>query len=209
MEGKYICLMGTMGCGKTTVSKLLSQELKITLLEEKFADNPFLPMFYRDMERWAFDSQMFFLTEKIGQIKEAEKMLAQKSVIQDTPIQQDVYGYAKAQMVMGNMSADEWKLYLKVFELVEENLAKPDLVIYLDASIETLLSRIKGRDRDFEAKIDESYVRLLDEVNKTWLLNNNRIKVLTVDTNNLDLIGNEKDKLKLIEIVKNELGLRK
>lgn len=207
MEGKYISLMGTMGCGKTTVSKLLSESLGVVLLEENFADNPFLPKFYKDMERWAFDSQMFFLTEKIGQIKEAERMLTQKSVIQDTPIQQDVYGYAKAQMVMGNMSADEWSLYLKVFELVEENLAKPDLIVYLDASIETLLSRIRGRDREFEAQIDESYVRLLDEVNKTWLMNNNRIRVLSVDTNDLDFVNNKNDQLKLVDLVKKELSL--
>ena len=205
MEGKYICVMGTLGCGKTTVSRLLAGELELTLLEEKFAENPFLPRFYKDMERWAFDSQMFFLTEKIGQVKEAERLLVEVSVLQDTPIQQDVYGYAKAQMIMGNMSADEWKLYLRVFEMVEEKLPKPDLVVYLEASIATLMERIRGRDRKFEEGIDESYLRLLDEVNKTWLMNNNRIEVMKVDTNGLDLVGKAADKKKLVGQVKERL----
>ncbi len=205
MEGKYICVMGTLGCGKTTVSRLLAAELELTLLEEKFAENPFLPRFYKDMERWAFDSQMFFLTEKIGQVKEAERLLVEVSVLQDTPIQQDVYGYAKAQMIMGNMSADEWKLYLRVFEMVEEKLPKPDLVVYLEASIATLMERIRGRDRKFEEGIDESYLRLLDEVNKTWLMNNNRIEVMKVDTNGLDLVGKAADKKKLVGQVKERL----
>jgi len=197
--------MGTLGCGKTTVSRLLAAELELTLLEEKFAENPFLPRFYKDMERWAFDSQMFFLTEKIGQVKEAERLLVEVSVLQDTPIQQDVYGYAKAQMIMGNMSADEWKLYLRVFEMVEEKLPKPDLVVYLEASIATLMERIRGRDRKFEEGIDESYLRLLDEVNKTWLMNNNRIEVMKVDTNGLDLVGKAADKKKLVGQVKERL----
>jgi len=205
MEGKYLCVMGTLGCGKTTVSRLLAGELELTLLEEKFAENPFLPRFYKDMERWAFDSQMFFLTEKIGQVKEAERLLVEVSVLQDTPIQQDVYGYAKAQMIMGNMSADEWKLYLRVFEMVEEKLPKPDLVVYLEASIATLMERIRGRDRKFEEGIDESYLRLLDEVNKTWLMNNNRIEVMKVDTNGLDLVGKAADKKKLVGQVKERL----
>ena len=205
MEGKYLCVMGTLGCGKTTVSRLLAAELELTLLEEKFAENPFLPRFYKDMERWAFDSQMFFLTEKIGQVKEAERLLVEVSVLQDTPIQQDVYGYAKAQMIMGNMSADEWKLYLRVFEMVEEKLPKPDLVVYLEASIATLMERIRGRDRKFEEGIDESYLRLLDEVNKTWLMNNNRIEVMKVDTNGLDLVGKAADKKKLVGQVKERL----
>src|SRR3990167_2033724 len=205
MEGKYLCVMGTLGCGKTTVSRLLAGELELTLLEEKFAENPFLPRFYKDMERWAFDSQMFFLTEKIGQVKEAERLLVEVSVLQDTPIQQDVYGYAKAQMIMGNMSADEWKLYLRVFEMEEEKLPKPDLVVYLEASIATLMERIRGRDRKFEEGIDESYLRLLDEVNKTWLMNNNRIEVMKVDTNGLDLVGKAADKKKLVGQVKERL----
>ena len=205
MEGKYLCVMGTLGCGKTTVSRLLAGELELTLLEEKFAENPFLPRFYKDMERWAFDREMFFLTEKIGQVKEAERLLVEVSVLQDTPIQQDVYGYAKAQMIMGNMSADEWKLYLRVFEMVEEKLPKPDLVVYLEASIATLMERIRGRDRKFEEGIDESYLRLLDEVNKTWLMNNNRIEVMKVDTNGLDLVGKAADKKKLVGQVKERL----
>ena len=157
------------------------------------------------MKRWAFHSQTFFLMEKITQMMETSKHLEKHSIIQDTPIQQDVYGYAKAQMIMGNMSADEWKLYLRVFEMVEEKLPKPDLVVYLEASIATLMERIRGRDRKFEEGIDESYLRLLDEVNKTWLMNNNRIEVMKVDTNGLDLVGKAADKKKLVGQVKERL----
>ena len=103
--------MGTMASGKTTVAKLLAKELKYKLIEENFGENKFLPRFYKDMKRWAFHSQTFFLMEKVTQMIETGKLLAKKNVIQDTPIQQDAFSYAKAQNVLGNIDDAEWKLY--------------------------------------------------------------------------------------------------
>jgi len=99
----YISIMGTMGSGKTTAARLIADRLSFLLLEENFGENAFLPRFYKDMNKWAFHSQTFFLMEKITQTLETPKLLEKTSVVQDTPIEQDVFSYAKAQHVLGHM----------------------------------------------------------------------------------------------------------
>src|SRR3989344_8456563 len=99
----YISVMGTLGSGKTTVAGLIARKFNFHLLEENFGDNAFLPRFYTDMKRWAFHSQTFFLMEKTNQMLETRTLLTKKSIVQDTPIQQDVFSYAKAQHILGNI----------------------------------------------------------------------------------------------------------
>src|SRR5438876_5706677 len=130
----YISVMGTMGSGKTTATKLLAKELRFHLLEENFGDNAFLPRFYGDMKRWAFHSQTFYLTEKINQMLETTTLLTKYSVVQDTPITQDAFSYAKAQHVLGNIDDAEWHLYQKIYKSFEPYFPKPDFIIYLHAS---------------------------------------------------------------------------
>ena len=120
-----------MGSGKTTVARLLAKEFKFQLLEENFGENAFLPRFYQDMKRWAFHSQTFFLMEKINQMLATPKLLEKHSVVQDTPIQQDAFSYAKAQHVLGNIDDAEWKLYQKIYYSFEPYFPKPNLIVYL------------------------------------------------------------------------------
>src|SRR3990167_8714570 len=115
----YLSVMGTMGSGKTTVARLIAKELTFHLIEENFGENAFLPRFYHDMKRWAFHSQTFFLMEKITQMLETPKLLQKYSVVQDTPIQQDAFSYAKAQHVLGNIDDAEWRLYQKIYRSFE------------------------------------------------------------------------------------------
>lgn len=197
--------MGTIGAGKTTVSKLLARELDFRLLEEHFGENAFLPRFYQDMKRWAFHSQMFFLMEKIKQMLETVNIIKNHSVVQDTPIQQDALSYAKAQYIQGNMDDAEWWLYLKVYKSFEPFLPTPDLIIYLEASSDSLLSRIKKRGRGYEQQIPANYLELLDMLNHRWLRENKTIPTLVVQTDHLDIVHTKKAKETLVSYVKDAL----
>lgn len=187
--------MGTMGSGKTTAARLLSQELKITLLEENFGENAFLPRFYQDMNRWAFHSQTFYLMEKVTQMLQTVKILEKKSVIQDTPIVQDVYSYAKAQHVLGHIDDAEWRLYLKIYKSFLDKIPEPDLIIYLETTPDVVMERIESRGRAFERKIPLSYVELLDMLNHKWLSENHAIKVIKSDAIKLNLARSHKDRI--------------
>lgn len=195
--------MGTMGSGKTTAAKLLSRELNFHLLEENFGDNAFLPRFYSDMKRWAFHSQTFYLMEKISQLLETPKLLLKQSVIQDTPIQQDVFSYAKAQNELGNIDDAEWKLYMKIYRSFEPYFPKQDLVVYLHTSVPVVMERIKKRGREYEQAIPLSYIELLDMLNQKWFSENKSIPVLTIDTDGLNIVTNKKAQQELVAKVKN------
>ena len=185
--------MGTMGSGKTTVAQLLAKELDYPLILENFEANAFLPKFYDDMKRWAFHSQTFFLLEKARQLEQIPDLLEKHSVIQDTPITQDVFSYGRAQHEMGNMDSNEWKLYLKTYETLNGHFKQPDVIIYLDASIDTLVDRISKRGRKYEQSIPRSYIELLDKLNMEWI-KNTTIPVIHIDTNIRDIISKELDK---------------
>lgn len=185
----YINIMGTMGVGKSTATELLSKELGIKSLEERFSDNLFLPRFYKDMKRWAFHSQTFFLMEKINQTMQTSRLLDDGPVIQDTPIQQDVYSYAAAHHVLGNIDDAEWMLYKKIFETFAPMFPKPTLIVSLEAPANVILARITHRGRGFEQSVELSYLRLLTKLNRDWLHTNvpRDVPVLHVDTKSLNL----------------------
>ncbi len=195
-----------MGSGKTTVAKLLAQHLNFRLIEENFGENAFLSRFYQEMKRWAFHSQTFFLMEKITQTLSVEELLHNRSVIQDTPIYQDVFSYAKAQHIMGNMDDAEWRLYQKIYRSFEPHLPKPDCFIYLKTDLENIKKRISGRNRSFEQKIPDGYLELLEMLNETWMKKEvNGIKIITVETDNLNLVRNEKHKTDFLQFIKRNL----
>lgn len=198
-----------MGVGKTTVARILSERLENSfLIEENFADNQFLARFYEDMPRWAFHSQSFFLMEKINQTFEAGKLLARYGVvIQDTPIVQDVFSYAKAQFIQGNMDEAEFALYTKIYAGFVENLRKPDLIIYLNADIDAVADRLAKRNRDFEQNVSKDYLKLLDRLNKEWLRKEDRKKILKIDTDNVDLRVNDKIDKYLLTDIYQRLGI--
>lgn len=212
--------MGTMGSGKTTVAKLLSKALKFYLVEENFGENAFLPLFYKDMKRWAFHSQTFFLMEKITQMLETKKFLDSstsdvnrfhtsevKGIIQDTPIQQDAFSYAKAQHVLEHIDDSEWRLYQKIYKQFEPYFPTPDLIVYLETSINKILERIGSRGRGYEQKIPQSYLELLDMLNHKWLGENKTIPVLTIETDGLNIIRSKSARKKLVVAVRKRLRI--
>lgn len=203
----YVTVAGTMGSGKTTVARLLSQKLKLHLLEENFGENVFLPRFYKNMKRWAFHSQTFFLMEKINQTLNTKKLLSEKLVIQDTPIEQDVFSYAKAQNIIGNLDDSEWRLYQKIYLSFAKYFPRPNLVIFLENSLPVLVKRVKNRGRTYEQTIPEKYIKLLDNLNHKWLANGCRYKILQINTDDLNLVKNKKDQQTFLDIVQKKLKM--
>jgi deoxyadenosine/deoxycytidine kinase len=203
----YISVMGTMGSGKTTVARLLAKELDFHLIEENFGDNAFLPRFYQDMKRWAFHSQTFFLMEKTAQMLETSKLIASESILQDTPIQQDAFSYAKAQHVLGNIDDAEWRLYQKIYKSFEPYFPKPTLIIFLETSMTQLGKRIESRGREYEQSIPTSYLELLDMLNHKWIAENSKIPVLSIETDGYNYARNEDAQKQLVLKVKKRLRM--
>lgn len=203
----YISISGVMGAGKTTFSRNLAKELGWHFFEEQVNKNTFLPLYYQDPKRWALHSQIFYLKEKVNQLSEIKKLLTATNVVQDTPIYQDCFTYAKAQHLLGYMNDDEHELYLKLFETYHQNLPKPRLIIELQTSVPTLQNRIKKRARNFEKLIENSYLALLAKLQKEWIAAHPRLKVITikVDNNKFDLEKNPY-RSEVLEKIKSALG---
>lgn len=198
----YLAVAGVMGVGKTTASQILASSLNFHLLAENWGENQFLPRFYKNMPRWAFASQSFYLLEKIKQSISAKKYLKKgKSVIQDTPIVQDVLSYAKAQYILKNMDEAEFSLYTKIYAMFVKKLPRPDLTVFLQASWREVFKRLKTRDRGFEQKIPKSYLLLLDKLNRHWARKADKGKILRINTTGLNLVENSRDKSFLAEKV--------
>lgn len=202
---EYIAVMGTMGSGKTTAARLLARDLQFTLIEENVKENAFLPRFYKDMSRWAFHSQLFFLMEKIRQMTETKSMLDKTPVIQDTPITQDVFSYAKAQHELGHMDDAEWALYQKIYHEFTPHFPSPDLIVFLDTSIPVIEQRIAERGRGFEQTIPREYLELLDKLNRKWLEQNTTIPVVMVRTDTLDIARNKDAQAQFTSLVRTAL----
>lgn len=197
----YIAVSGVIGSGKTTAAALVAQELEINLIPENFGENIFLPRFYRDMKRWAFHSQTFFLTVKFKQLKHISEKLHTTSVVVDTPIEQDVFSYGRAQFELGTMDTAEWDLYRAVYTNFSHFLKPPDFIIYLDAATENLLLRIEKRGRDYEQKISADYLELLGVLNQRWLIET-KIPVIRIDTNELNIVSKKEDQEEFVKKVK-------
>lgn len=186
MPNRYIAIAGVMGSGKTTCAKILRKELGFPLLEERPQENPFLENFYKDMKRWALHCQLFYALYKIRQNMQAKSILARTSVIHDSPSGQDVV-YAKTQQILGNFSADEYKLIDRVLNLHKPQMIEPDLLIVLDAPIDLILKRICVRGRCYEQDVPKDYIVTLSRVQKKWIGQYPKNKKIIIPMDKFDL----------------------
>jgi deoxyguanosine kinase len=179
--GGYIAIEGPIGVGKTTLAEKLAEHFHGRLIEELAEENPFLTDFYKNRERFAFHTQLFFLMSRFRQQEEfASYDLFAETVVSD-------YLFAKDRIFASlNLSDRELALYDRVATVLEQNIIWPDLVIYLTASVDTLLERIKLRDRAFEKGFDRAYLEELCEAYSNFFFYYNRTPLLVVNTNGFD-----------------------
>lgn len=185
---RFIAIEGVIGSGKTSLAKLLADQFHAGTIAEKFEDNPFLEKFYSDPKKYAFHTQLYFLMSRYKQQREIAQIdLFNSRVISD-------YLFAKDRIFAEiNLSEDEFRLYDKIYALIEHDVPRPDLVIYLQAAPELLFKRIKQRNRSFEREIEFEYIDELCNAYNTFFFHYNASPLLIVDIRGFDFLGNSDD----------------
>ncbi len=181
----HIAVAGNIGSGKTTLTGLLAKHFNWKPHYEEVEHNPYLDSFYEDMQRWSFNIQIFFLNSRFRQVMDIRK--SGEDVIQDRTIYEDAHIFAANLYSMGLMETRDFENYQSLFELMTKFLQPPDLLIYLRASVPTLIRHIAKRNREFEQSISISYLTNLNERYEKWISGYNEGKLLIIDTDNIEL----------------------
>jgi deoxyguanosine kinase len=193
----YIAIEGVIGVGKTTLARLLQPTFNAELLLEIFEENPFLSDFYSDRQRYAFQTQIFFLLSRYHQQRRGvyEALKVNPWLISD-------YTFEKDRLFADvNLAGDELEMYYKVHEALAEKITKPDLIVYLRADTKVLMQRIAQRDRPYERKMEVDYIDILNHTYETRFTQQPSQKALTINTNTLDFVRREDD----LEYVENAI----
>ena len=193
----YIALEGPIGVGKTSLAQMLSRELSTRLVLEDFEDNPFLSDFYNDPERFAFQTQLFFLLQRYRQQQELRQVdMFQKLLVTD-------YMFVKDRLFASlNLNEKEMQLYDTVANLLERNVIKPDLVIYLQADTDFLMENIAKRGRRMEKNITWEYIDALNQVYTEYFFRYQETPLVIINTNNIDFVNNENDLEEVINYIR-------
>lgn len=192
MKYNFVTIEGNIGAGKTTLAHLLSKHFNARLILEEFADNPFLPKFYENPGQYAFPLELFFMAERYKQLKE---LLQTKDMFQNITISD--YLFTKCLLFAKvNLPEEEFRLYQKLFEIINPQILQPDIVIYLHTPVKKLQENIRKRNREYEQSIPNDYLFTLQETYTQYIKQHN-IKTLYVDAGNADFLGNE-EHLKVI-----------
>ncbi|MBV9987777.1 MAG: deoxynucleoside kinase [Chitinophagaceae bacterium] len=187
MKHHFITVEGNIGVGKTTLTHLLAKHFNARLILEEFADNPFLPKFYENPAQYAFPLELFFMAERYKQLKD---MLHTKDLFQSVTISD--YLFTKCLLFAKvNLPEEEFRLYQKLFDIIHQQLAFPDILIYLHAPVQKLQSNIRKRNRSYEQSIPDEYLFNIQETYTSYIKQHN-IKTIFIDASNADFLGNEK-----------------
>ena len=187
----HIAVAGNIGAGKTTLSELLAKHYKWTPHYEDVDENPYLNDFYNDMQRWSFNLQIYFLNSRFQQIIDIRK--SGKTIIQDRTIYEDAEIFAPNLHSMGLMSTRDFNNYKTLFDLMVSLVKPPDLIIFLRATVPTLVNQIQKRGREYENSIRIDYLKQLNERYEKWISNYKIGKVLTINVDDLDFTTNPED----------------
>lgn len=185
----YIAIEGNIGAGKTTLANLLSDEFNAKVVLERFADNPFLPKFYKDEERYAFPLEMSFLADRYQQLSDD---LAQFDLFKNF-IVSDYYIFKSLIFAQITLQNDEYKLYRKMFDLMYKEIVKPDLYVYLYQNTDRLLQNIQKRGREYEQNIEASYLAKIHDGYINFIKTQQDLNILVIDVSELDFVSNKED----------------
>lgn len=187
----HVAIAGNIGAGKTTLTRLLAKNFNWRPQFEDVDQNPYLDDFYNDMEKWAFNLQIYFLGSRFGQIKQIRE--SGENIIQDRTIHEDAHIFASNLHDMGLLMTRDYENYLTVFNLMNSFVQAPDLLIYLRASIPTLVRQIQLRGREYESSISIEYLSRLNDKYEEWVRSYKDGKLLIIDVDNLDFVNNPED----------------
>jgi len=194
----YIAIEGNIGAGKTSLANMISDDFNAKLVLERFADNPFLPKFYEDKERYAFPLEMSFLADRYQQLSDD---LAQFDLFKNFIIS-DYYIFKSLIFAQVTLSKDEYLLYRKMFNLIYKEITKPDLYVYLYQNTDRLLENIKNRGRVFEQNIQSDYLKKIHDGYMGFITTQNDLNLLTIDVSEIDFVNNKEDYNYIINKIK-------
>ena len=189
MDLRYLVIEGNIGAGKTSLCKLIAEKRKAKLFLEQYADNPFLPKFYENPERYSFPLELSFLADRYNQLKTnlSSFDLFNELIVSD-------YFFMKSLIFSANnLQEDEYKLYRQLFDIIYSTLPKPDLYVYLHKNIDLLLKNICKRGRDYEKNISAEYLKSIETGYFNFFKQQSQIKIAIIDTNNIDFVNNPND----------------
>ena len=200
-----IAIAGNIGSGKTTLTTNLAKHFKWNAHYEEVENNPYLNDFYKDMQRWSFNLQVYFLNSRFRQVIDMQK--SGKNYIQDRTIYEDAYIFAPNLHSMGLMSTRDFENYMEIFNLMDGFIKGPDLLIYLRASVSTLVDQIQKRGRDYENSIRLDYLTRLNERYEAWIGEYKKGEILIIDVDNINFAENQEDMQMMFEKIYKKIGL--
>ena len=197
MEYNYIVVEGNIGAGKTSLVKMISKQYNARMILEQFADNPFLPKFYKDQERYSFPLELSFLADRYRQLK---TKLGDQDLFTSFTIS-DYYFMKSLIFAKSTLADDEFRLYRQIFNIIYQSLPRPGLYIYLHLDVEKLLYNINCRGRDYEKSITAEYLEKIQIGYFEFFKQETDMKILVIDTCNVDFVNNKDDYKNLINII--------
>jgi len=204
MPKHLILVAGNIGSGKTSLAERLGQRLGWLTAFESVADNPYLPDFYKDMKRWSFHLQVYFLGHRAKQHLDMAK--DPRSAIIDRSIYEDAFIFCRALHHLGNLNEVDYQTYMSVYNLLIPTLPVPSMLIFLRCPVEVLLTRIQQRARDIESGVSADYLRLLESYYDEWIKTFDLCPVLTIRTDDLDFVHKNKHMDVVLERIQNKLA---
>lgn len=198
----YVAIEGNIGAGKTSLSGKLSEDFNARLIQERFADNPFLPLFYRDQARYAFSLEMSFLADRYHQISDD---LAQFNLFSDFVVS-DYYIVKSLIFAKVTLSEEEYKLYRRVFDIMYKEVPKPGLYIYLYQNTDRLLQNIKKRGRSYEQDIKADYLTKINQGYLDFIKSQQDVNVLIIDVTEKDFVNNQGDYIDILNVIQSKLS---
>lgn len=196
----YVVIEGNIGAGKTTLATRIAEQFNAQLILEHYADNPFLPKFYSDPEKYSFPLELSFLASRYKQLKDE---LVPQDLFRTFTVA-DYYFMKSLIFASSTLEGDEYNLYRQIFYIIYGSLPKPDIFVYLHLDPERLLENIKKRGRNYEKSITKEYLRKIQESYFTFFRQNPDNKYLVIDINGIDFVGNENHYRKVIDVVFND-----